>query len=140
MKMSKVTYLVRQAAIASVALNGCVVLAQSAPVSNVDLNGPWELRSACLNTHGKPTGCLPSAPGALRLVFSTVGTWRLAVPHPTAQLKSGLFEIRKDDLLPRNADGSLFQDWHLEYNPDGKHLVITNKKLIQTFERVTTTE
>lgn len=129
----------RNIASVTMALAASAGLAQPTPVTNAMLNGPWELQTICMNIHGKPAGCSPAKAGSLRLVFTSAGTWRIAVPDPTEQMKSGLYEIRKEDLLLRNADGSLFQDWRMDYSSDGRHLVITNKKNIQTFERVTTT-
>lgn len=112
--------------------------AQPAPITSAALNGPWELRSLCTNDHGRQAGCSKPEKHALRLVFSPAGTWRIAMSDSTAPARGGFFEIRKDNLILKNADGSFFEQWHMDYASDGNHLVITNKRAIQTFERITT--
>src|ERR1700720_1085207 len=119
----------------------CVpALAFSQPFTDATLNGSWELRTACMNNHGKPGACIEMKPGSLRFIFKSDGHWNSSAQDKNKTAKSGLYEIRGKRLILKNADGSVYQDWQPALSNDLHHFIIAENQLIETFDRVATTE
>ena len=115
-----------------------VVASQTFTVAT--LRGSWELHTACMNNHGKPGACIEMKPGSLRFVFKSEGTWTSVAQDANKTSKNGLYEIRGGRLILKNADGSLYQDWQPDFSADFQHFILTEKTLIETFDRIATTE
>jgi hypothetical protein len=111
--------------------------ARSSPVTSAIINGSWELRTACTNNHGKPGSCIEMKHGSMDLTFGPDGNWSMVANDQNGTKKSGSYEIRKERIMLKNADGSLYQDWQPEFSPDEQSFVVAEKQLIETFARVT---
>ena len=112
------------------------VAAWSMPITIATLNGSWQLRLACMNDHGKPGACIEMKPGSLKFTFSADGTWSSAANDTNGTKKAGTYEIHGSRLVLKNADGALYQNWQTDVGGNGKSLLVSDKQLIETFERI----
>jgi hypothetical protein len=119
----------------------CVpAVAFSQPFTDATLSGSWELRTACMNNHGKPGACIEMKPGSLRVIFKSDGHWSSSAQDKNKTAKSGLYEIHGKRLILKNTDGSVYQDWQPDLSNDLQHFIFAENQLIETFDRVATTE
>ncbi len=115
-------------------------IANSMPITVTALNGSWELRTACMNDHGKPGACIEMKHGSLELTFDRQGKWNSIANDKNRTTKSGAYQIQKNRLILKNADDSLYQDWRPDLNADGQSFWVADKQLIEVFVRVTQAE
>ena len=115
-------------------------IANSMPVTVTALNGSWELRTACMNDHGKPGACIEMKHGSLEFNFDLRGTWNSTANDTNKTKKGGTYQVVEDRLILKNADGSVYQDWRPDLSVDGQSFRVVDKKLIENFVRVTQTE
>jgi hypothetical protein len=119
----------------------CVpAVASSQPFTDETLSGSWELRTACMNNHGKPGSCIEMKPGSLRFIFKSDGHWSSSAQDKNKTSKSGHYEIHGKRLILKNTDGSVYQDWQPDLSNDLQHFIFAENQLIETFDRVATTE
>ena len=112
-------------------------IARSSPVTPSAIIGSWELHTVCTNNHGKPGTCIEMKHGSMEFTFSPDGNWKMVANDQSGTKKAGSYEIRKERLVLKNADGSLYQDWRPDFSSDGQSFVVEEKQLIETFARVT---
>jgi len=113
------------------------ITVHSSPITSTAITGAWELRTACMNEHGKPGACIEMKHGSMEFTFSPDGNWNMVANDQSGTKKAGSYEIRKERLVLKNADGSLYQDWRPDFSSDGQSFVVEEKQLIETFARVT---
>jgi hypothetical protein len=75
--------------------------------------------------------------GSMEFTFSPDGSWKMVANDQSGTKKAGSYEIRKERLVLKNADGSLYQDWRPDFSSDGQSFVVEEKQLIETFAKVT---
>ncbi|HSY34334.1 MAG TPA: hypothetical protein VK814_01155 [Acidobacteriaceae bacterium] len=115
-------------------------IAISKPVTIPTLNGSWELRTACMNDHGKPGACIEMKRGSLEFNFDRLGKWSSAADDTNKTKKGGTYQVQNDRLILKNADGSLYQNWRPDFSADGQSFQVIDRQLIETFVRVTQAE
>ncbi len=110
--------------------------ARSSPITPAAISGSWELLTACSNNHGKPGSCIEMKHGSMEFTFGSDGDWSMVANDQNGTKKVGSYEVRKEQIVLKNADGSLYQDWRPDFSSDGKSFVVVEKQLIETFARV----
>ena len=73
--------------------------------------------------------------GSLILTFAG-NRWDAKADDPAQTHKSGSLQVKGDRLILINEDGSIYQNWKPELNPDGQSFQIIEKQLIETFSRL----
>ncbi len=73
----------------------------------------------------------------MEFTFNSDGNWSMVASDQRGTRKSGSYEMRKERLVLKNADGTTYQDWRPSLSSDGQRFVVVEKKLIETFTRFT---
>ena len=115
-------------------------IANATSIAPASLSGSWELRTACMNDHGRPGACIEMKPGSLQFTFVPDGKWSSAAQDPNRTKKAGTYEVRANKLILKNSDGSLYQNWQPNLSDDGQQFIVVDKQLIETFVRIKPTE
>lgn len=94
------------------------------PVTRARLLGTWDYRSFAGMLHGHPTGKLEMAPGTMVFSYSEDGKWMLQTAEHDK--RAGTFLLRSSELIMKDADGSVYQDFKVDVTPDGKQMTLTD--------------
>ena len=122
----------------SVALMLAPAIANSSPITSAAIGGSWELRTTCTDHHGQPGSCIEMKHGSLEFTFGADGSWNsVANDRDGRTTREGKYEIRKERIILKNADGSTYQDWQPEMSSDGQSFMFVSKQFIYTFARTT---
>lgn len=69
--------------------------------------------------------------------YSEDGTWQMQADDATHTHRSGRYELlHGSELVLKNQDGSLYQDFQVEMRSDGKFMLLRDKKSALTAERL----
>jgi hypothetical protein len=119
----------------------CCVVAPVASANSFDrtgLIGKWDCTSLTNLQDGRPFGTVHFNPGVMSYTYSDDGTWVMEAQISKHTKLNGRYEIHGSELVMRNADGSLYEDFKVEIKDKGKEVVFKAKSSIITASKVET--
>lgn len=112
--------------------------ALAAPFAKADLVGRWEYTSFTIIENGKPSGTAHFGPGTMVFTYHENGAWEMEADDPRHTKLNGSYELRDSELIMKKADGSLYQDFNVELQSEGKEMVLRDKRSIVTASKIQT--
>ena len=104
--------------------------ADSLPKIPVELLGTWDYTSMTALKNGKPFGTVRFQSGQWTVTFNQDATWVMKTPSPPNQHGlNGNYEVHRQDLEMKLANGNPYGRYHFTVEQNGKVLVLTDKEV-----------
>jgi len=104
----------------------------TATLDKAALIGTWDYTSYTTLQKGKPSGIVHFAPGTLVFTYRENGTWEMEAANSRHTRHNGTFEVKGNELIMKNSDGSSYQDFQVEMSDDKNEMTMRDHQSIVT--------
>jgi hypothetical protein len=113
-----------------------LVAAHAEPVTQRALIGTWDTNAIAMFDQSKPGAHYAVDSHSFVYTFTSDGKW---IMQGKKTEHHGTYQLLGSELVLKNDDGSIYQDWQAEFDGKAPSLLLKTDKMTFTLDRVTTT-
>jgi hypothetical protein len=106
--------------------------AHAEPLSRTTIIGTWDTKEIIMITAGKAGGDYKVDPGSFVYTFTDDGHWTM---QSKKTKHSGKYVLQGSELILKNEDGSIYQDWQADLRSDGTSLLLKTDAMSFALDR-----